>query len=117
VEDLDASPVADLEHRQTPFLASLFHLLATATTYFVDMVQKTIMFFGVLRHTSTSTDTSCSHIIYLVGGVLNGVLMDFLERKFAIRRLGMQFAAQFAAQIVVSNVVSSCMLEVAWEIL
>jgi hypothetical protein len=62
---------------------------------------------GEARYKNTSM--GCSYKFdYLGGGVVNGLVMDFLERKLRIKRGS---GAQFALQVVVSVVISSGMSE------
>jgi hypothetical protein len=106
-------PPANPQQIHIPYLTPLFSLLLTTLTpiHILDMAQKTIVFFGILyamgaaRYTNTSM--GCSYkFAYLGGGVVNGLVMDFLERKLRIRRGS---GVHFALQVVVSVVISSGM--------
>lgn len=113
---LDTTAMANLSATHIPYLTPLLHLLSAPTpTHILDMAQRTTLFFGILftmeaaQPTSASKSTGCSFIVYLTGGVLNGLVMDFLERKLGIRKGS---GAPFTVQLVVAVVISGGMLEV-----
>jgi hypothetical protein len=112
---LVAPPLANTPQMHIPYLAPLFSLLSTTLTpiHILDMAQKTIVFWGILytigaaKYANTSMGRSYK-FVYLGGGVVNGLVMDFLERKLRTRRGS---GVQFALQVVVSVVISSGMSE------
>jgi hypothetical protein len=100
-----------------PYLTPIFSLLSTTLPpiHVLDMAQKTIVFFGILYAMGaakyTSTSMGCSYkFAYLGGGVVNGLVMDFLERNLGIKRgSGMQFALQIVLSVFISSGMSESM--------
>jgi len=72
------------------------------------MAEKICIFFGILFTLESVRHTQSSFTLYLIGGSLNGLTLDYLEEKLGIRR-GSYF--QFILQLVVSAAVSYCLLE------
>jgi hypothetical protein len=75
---------------------------------FFDMAEKTSIFFAMLFTLESTRHTHSSFILYLIGGSLNGVALDYLEEKLGIWRGS---SVQFVLYLVVSVAVSYCLLE------
>jgi hypothetical protein len=64
-----------------PYMTPLLDLFETPMCV-TDMAPKTIMFFSILLTMEAARYTRSTYILYLLGGVLNGLTMDFLEENF-----------------------------------
>jgi hypothetical protein len=79
VVDFLDTPLADL--LDLPCITPLLDLFETPMRV-TDMAPKAMMFFGILLSMEAARHTHSTYILNLLGGVLNGLTMDFPEENF-----------------------------------